>query len=424
MTLAQLQADLTAKREAARALLEQYMRAASDEVIQAATATTPEVRGRQLTATERGEVQALLDEAKAIKVRIDAMYADSALQTEIDRLTAGMAAACPQDTRAVRRDVRSIGEQFVTDPRYRAFIDAGLHRNAGAWSSPSVELFATTLDTSGGSGGPLILEDQRPGIVPLLFRRLTIVDLLARGMTDSNVISFMKEKTFTNAASAVAEGGSKPESTLVFEAATSTVKKIAHWIPVTEEMLQDYAQTQSVVDARLRLGLALTEEDQLLNGSGSGANLLGLMNLTGLTAAQPRGSDTNMDAIFKSITTLSTSVFVVPDGFAINPANWQTIQLAKDSQGNYLGSGPWSQAQTPALWGLPAAVTPAIVANTALVGAYRQSAQYFRHGGVRVESSNSHADFFIKNLVAIRGEQRGALVVYRESAFQKVTGLN
>jgi hypothetical protein len=69
------------------------------------------------------------------------------------------------------------------------------------------------------------------------------------------------------------------------------------------------------------------------------------------------------------------------------------------------------------------AVTPAIVANTALVGAFKTAAQVFRKGGIRVEASNSHQDYFIKNLVAIRAEERLALAVYRPQAIGKVTGL-
>jgi HK97 family phage major capsid protein len=75
------------------------------------------------------------------------------------------------------------------------------------------------------------------------------------------------------------------------------------------------------------------------------------------------------------------------------------------------------------LWGLPVAVTPAMTAGTALVGAYASAAQVFRKGGIRVEASNSHQDFFIKNLVAIRAEERLALAVYRPGAFGEVTGL-
>jgi HK97 family phage major capsid protein len=421
--LAQLETDLKAKSAAAKELLEKTMRACADHVVTAATATTPEVKGRVMTVEEKAAVQALLDEAKGIKARIDGASNDAAMLAEINRLTAGMTNT-PANGRQAQQVLKSLGQQFIDDPNYQAFIKAGGHRSTHAWASPEVELHATTLSEAAGSAGPLVLPDYQPGIVPLLFKRLVVADLIAPGTTESNLISYMKETTFTNAAATVLEGGTKPESTLVFAAATSAVQKIAHWIPVTEEMLEDFAQTRSIIDARLRLGLDLVEEDQLLNGNGTPPNLLGLMNLAGLTTAQARGADTNADAIFKQITTISTTVFVMPDAFVINPANWQTIQLTKNAAGNYLGNGPWAPAQPATLWGLPGAVTPSIVANTALVGAFRSCAQIFRRGGVRVESSNSHASFFISNLVAIRAEERLALAAYRDAAFGKVTGLN
>lgn len=424
VNIAQLETDLKAKQKAASDLLEATMRSCQDTVVKPATATTPEEKGRLMTDEEKAKVQALLDEAKGIKARIDGTQSQARMSEEIQRLTAGMTERPSGGRTSTPHETRSLGEQFVTDPQYRAFIEGQGHKGSSAWTSPAVELHATTLDTTSGSGGQLIIPDYRPGIIPLLFKRLVVADLIAPGTTTSNLISYMKETTFTNAAAPVAEGAAKPESTLVFAAATSAVRKIAHWIPVTEEMLEDFEQTRSIIDARLRFGLDLTEEDQLLNGSGTPPALLGLMNLPGLTAAQARGADTNADAIFKQMTTIATTVFAMADGFVINPANWQTIQLAKNANGNYLGTGPWAPAQSPTLWGLPGAVTPSIVANTALVGGFRSSAQIFRKGGVRVESSNSHNDYFIKNLVAIRAEERLALAVYREPAFGKVTGLN
>jgi HK97 family phage major capsid protein len=114
---------------------------------------------------------------------------------------------------------------------------------------------------------------------------------------------------------------------------------------------------------------------------------------------------------------------VMPTGTILNPANWETIQLSKDGEGRYYGAGPFAGPQAPTLWGLPVVVTPSITANTGFTGAFSSAAQFFRHGGIRVEASNSHSDFFIRNLTAIRCEERGALAVYRPAAFSKILSL-
>lgn len=420
--VAQLESDMKAKAAEAKVLLEKTMHACADHVVKAATATEPEVKGRPMTAEEKGAIQAILDDAKAIKVRLEGVDAEARLAAEIQRLTGDHAAA--RGDAPVRSRVLSMGQQFIADPKFRDFIKNGGHRRSSAWTSPAVDLHATTLTEDTGSGGPLLIPQLLPGIQPLFFRRLTIGDLLPQGTTTSNMLMFLRETTFTNAAATVAEGASKPESTLVFAQATSPVQVIAHWLPVTEQMLEDYATIQSYIDARLRLGLDLTEEDQLLNGDGNSPNLTGLMTVAGMTATQAAGADSNADAIFKEITKIATTAFVQPDGIVINPINWQSIQLAKNANGQYFGAGPWAPPQPSTLWGLPVAVTPAIVANTALVGGFRMCAQEFTKGGVRVEATNSHSDFFTKNLVAIRAEERLALAIYRPAGFGKVTGLN
>jgi HK97 family phage major capsid protein len=279
------------------------------------------------------------------------------------------------------------------------------------------------LDESSGSGGALIVPDYSPGVIPQLFRPALVADLMASGSTESNVINYMKETNFTNGAAFVLEGATKPESSLVFAAASAPVRKVAHYIVVTEEMLEDSAQIRSIIDARLRTGLMLVEDSGLLNGDGIAPNLLGLMNLPGLTPDLPRGADSNADAMLKQATIIATTTFVMVDGFVIHPSNWQTVQLTKTAAGNYLGTGPWAAPQSPVLWGLRVAVTPSIAAGTSLVGAYATCAQVFRKGGIRVEASNSHSTFFVENKVAIRAEERLALAVYREAAFGKVTGL-
>lgn len=424
MKLAQLETDLRAKQAEIQTLVETQLRACEAHVVTPASGDTPAVTGRLRTAEEKAAVQTLLDEGKAIRARIDGMRGDANMTAEIERLTAGMTAGGSHGNGHQPRARKSLGQQFVESEAMAWIKKTAGSRSMGAWTSPSAELMAATLTEDAASGGDLLIAQQVPGILPLLFKRLVVADLIAPGTATSNLISFMKELLFTNAAATVAEGAAKPESTLTFDAATAAVRKIAHWLPVTDEMLEDAPQVQSYIDARLKLGVDLKEEDQLLNGSGVAPNVLGLMLLPGITPAHPRGTDSNIDAIMKQLTFIATTVFVQPSGIVMNPTNWQTVQLLKNAAGNYLGSGPWSMAQAAQLWGLPVAVTPSIVLGSALVGDFRGSAQIFRKGGIRVEASNSHSDFFVKNLTAIRAEERLALAAYREAAFGQVTGLN
>lgn len=378
--------------------------------------------GREMSADERSAIKALVDQGNGLKATIERAKDDVNMAAEIEKLTAGM--IVKPSASAPKAERRSMGQQFVESEAMAWLLKTAGSGRGSAWKSPSAELMATTLDETTGSGGNLIVTDYRPGIVETLFKRLVVADLLASGTTNSTSITYMKETTFTNAAAAVAEGSPKPESTLVFEQVSDLVRKVAHWLPVTDEMLEDVAQIRSYIDARLRLGLSIAEEDQLLNGSGTAPNVEGLLNRSGLTTATVRaGSVTNAEAIFTAMMAVFNASFVMPTGTIMNPANWQTTQLSKDGDGRYYGSGPFAGPQAPTLWGFPVVVTPSIVANTGFTGAFNSAAQVFRKGGVTVEASNSHSDFFVRNLTAIRCEERLALAVYRPGAFSKITSL-
>lgn len=421
MNIAALERDLAKIQSRASALF-------------ASTAKTCETEDREFTPEERAAVQAIIDEGKPIKAKLDRLKVDASMRDQIDQMLGEesarqtSSAASPSSGRG--GGARSLGAQFVQSDTYKAFRSQPRSVRGTRWSTGVVELHSELLDSdagSPGSGGDLIVPDYRPGILPLLFRRLTVADLIAPGTTDSNVIIYMKETLFTNAADTVAEGALKPESSLRFDQETDQVHKIAHWLPVTEEMLEDVPAIRSYIDARLRLGVQLAEENKLLNGAASPAELTGILNRVGLRTAEVAGGSPdspNADAIFRQMMGIFNDSFVMPDGTVMNPLNWQTIQLMKDTSGAYMGGGPFNAAPVARLWGLPVVPTPAIAAGTALVGAFSQAAQIFRKGGLRVEASNSHDDYFIRNLVAIRAEERLALAVYRPAAFGKVTGLD
>jgi HK97 family phage major capsid protein len=413
LSIVELRSEFTQKQTFAKALLDR-------------TTAQAQAEGRVMTDTERGAIQRAIDDAKQIKARLDRAQGDENITAAIASLTDGM---IPPGSRAGGRGGRSLGQAFTASDVYRQIREQATRRSAGARLESDVfemDLQATTLSEAAGSGGPLVVPDYQPGILPLPTRRLVVADLIAPGTTTSNLVSFMQETTFTNAAAPVAEAGLKPESTLVFAATSQKVEKIAHWIPVTDEILQDVAQMSSYIDARMRLGIDLAEDDALLNGSGVSPALKGFLHLGAPAAPVARVAEVNADAIYTQIALIEAATNLAVDGIVMNPANWKTIQLAKDSTGNYIGGGgPFATPRVPTLWGRPVAVTPAIVANTALVGSFHSGgAQLFKHGGTRVDVSNSHASFFINNLLAVRAEIRESLVCYRESAFGLITNLN
>ena len=93
--------------------------------------------------------------------------------------------------------------------------------------------------------------------------------------------------------------------------------------------------------------------------------------------------------------------------------------MTKDDENNYIGSGPFNAEAIARLWRMPVATTTAMAQGNFLAGAFKRGAQIFDRQDATVEVSTEHSDFFIKNKVAIRAEERLALAVYKPAAFVK-----
>jgi HK97 family phage major capsid protein len=276
----------------------------------------------------------------------------------------------------------------------------------------------TSIDTSAGS---LVEPTRVPGIVATPNRRLTIRDLIAPGRTQSNMIEYVRETGFTNNAAPVSENptGEKPESDIDFELVQTGVKTIAHLVRASKQILDDAAQLQSYIDARLRYGLQLREEAQLLKGSGTGNNLLGIYtqatayNNTFFTVQ----AQTRIDQIRLALLQAELAEYYA-DGIVLNPIDWAAIELTKDGENRYIIANPFGT--TPAsLWSRPVVPTQSMDSGDFLVGAFRLGAQLFDREDANVVISTEDKDNFSKNMITIRAEERLALAVYRPEAFVK-----
>ena len=377
---------------------------------------------RAFSSDEEARFTKLKEQHAQFERQIATVASDDELRDRVATLTNGRGRSGAGPRHAGGSSPGALFAEGVGD-----FFTNGGHHASGAWRSPAVEipypaLFqATTLTETPGSAGALVVPDYRVGIIPSATRPIVVMDVLMPGSTNSNAVIYMQESAYTNAAAVVAEGTAKPESALVFVQVSEPVLKVAHWLPASEELLEDVSAMSSYIDGRLRLGVQLAEDDQLLNGAGA-PNFTGLLHRAGLAATVTQGAgESAADAILRQIAAISTAAYVPPTGIVMNPADYLGMQTLKATTGEYIGASPFETPIQPTLWGLPLALTVAIAPKTALVGAFATQAQFFRRGALRVEASNSHQDFFIKNLVAIRAEERGALAVYRPAAFGKVT---
>ena len=309
---------------------------------------------------------------------------------------------------------KSLGEQFIENDNVKAFLDTAEKRGRAQMMMKATITSATTA--AAGSAGAAVNETRLPGIVAPNNRRMTIRDLLTPGQMDGSTLEYVRETGFTNNAGMVAEGALKPQSDIRLELVNTSAKVIAHTAKASRQILDDAAQLRTYIDGRLRYGLAFKEETQLLNGDGTGQNLLGIIPQA--TAYSPAFAPSGETAIDKMrLAMLQAALAEYPaTGHVMHPTDWARIELTKDAGGQYIIGNPQGNI-APTLWGLPVVATQAISVDKFLTGAFQLGAQVFDRWQARVEVATENEDDFVKNMVTMLCEERLALAVYRPEAF-------
>ena len=309
---------------------------------------------------------------------------------------------------------QTFGQQFTNSEQYKAFTANTTPRGRVDMTFKAA-ITSVTTDTD-GAAGDLVQTTRLPGIIAPPDRRMTVRDLITPGRMDGNALEYVKETGFTNNAAGVAEGAKKPESTMKFDLVSTTAKVIAHFVKASRQILDDASMLASYIDGRLRYGLAFKEEQQLLNGDGTGQNLLGIIpQATAYTAPFDPGNATVIDKIRLAMLQAELAEFPAT-GVVLNPTDWARVELLKDSQGRYIIGNPQGVIGAT-LWNRPVVATQAIAVDKFLTGAFRLGAQVFDRWQARVEIATENEDDFVKNLVTVLAEERLALAVYRPQAF-------
>lgn len=261
--------------------------------------------------------------------------------------------------------------------------------------------------------------DRVTTIVGMPMQRLTIRDLLPRVQTSAASIAYVQESSFANNAAPVSEGSLKPESLLALALKTAPIVTLAHFVKASTQILDDFSGLSSFIDLKMRHGLSLVEEAQLLNGSGIGNNLSGLRQFAPVFTDGTAGA-TRADTLRRAIGALEVAQFS-PSGIVLHPTDWAEIELTKSvGSGEYAIATPRT-ATPPVLWGLPVVTSISIPLGAWLVGDFLQAATLFDRWLARVDIASENTDDFIRNMVTIRAEERLALATHTPDALRKGT---
>jgi len=328
--------------------------------------------------------------------------------------------------------LKSIGEQFTNTDAYNNYLSNGVK------GVDSQAEFKTTLNTTGYPPESL----RAPGILETALRDPNaIIGLFDQINTDQNAYVYLEETTFTNNAGEIAESGdisSANEGALAFTERTESIRKIATFLPVTDELLADVSGIQGYVNSRLTTMMRLRMDNQLLNGDGSAPNLTGVLNKSGINTfdySSYSGELNRLGQVYQAITEIRKDSFVEPDAVVMHPSDWYQIVTAVTDQAGtssagyasknplIVAAGGFGGDVAARLWGLKVFPSTAIAEGTALVGKFGggDAAQMVMRQGVDLAVSDSHSDFFAKNQLAIRLTMRMGFVVYKPTAFCSIT---
>ena len=393
---------------------------------------------RDMTDDERSIYTASMKSLTEVLDGIKAVKSDEAVMAQAKEFADSVGVPATPDVKA---RVRSLGVTVIESPEFKSmlggFPDGRIPAQSRVQSSPIAvkSLFTGASSTSAGA----FVVNERTDIVEMLGRKpLTIRNLVSNRRTTSDTVEFVQETSHTNNAAVVAEatsaaartaaantstgavtftnasgGGYKPEGAWAFAVTTAVVKTIAEWVPVTKRALADVAQLEGLINDELSADIAEAEEAQILNGDGSGENFTGITATSGI---QTQAWATDLfTTVRKGVTKARTVGRVNPTALVLNPADAERIDLAVDGNDRYYYGGPQAIGQRT-IWGVPIVESESQTEGTGLLGDFSKAVVWDREQ-TTVTMTDSHSDFFIRNLVAVLAEERLAFGVTRPTAF-------
>jgi HK97 family phage major capsid protein len=322
---------------------------------------------RDLTETEDASLKDLATRATELDTRISELRAVQVANLEAAKLRAEVNATDDTETRAVGNVVvtnepltyaeenRSVSFfQDLYNSQYNGDIDASdrirRHRQ---------EMAVEHRDGSTANYAGLVVPQYLTELAAELSRagrpfadQCTSLPLPDAGMT----INISRVTTGSSAAMQASENAAVSETDLDDTLLTADVRTIASGQQVSRQAVERGTGIDALIAADMMGAVATVLEDQVLNGSGSSGNMLGLSNISGInsvtyTDGSPTGAEL-YSKIVDGIQQINSNRFAGADLIVMHPRRLAFLQAETDSSGrplvvptqnvpqNALGTGP------------------------------------------------------------------------------------
>jgi HK97 family phage major capsid protein len=352
------------------------------------------------------DIQTLITDLKAKSASSDA------LSRRVDKLTAEVTELAQKGANTIgKKSAPSVGDQVAE----AAAIEMFRNRFTDRARVPVSGFRGKSITSASGFN-----VTRNEGLVSQVSAATRLRDLVPSVRIDTGgVVEFARHASTTGkAASQASEGATKAQVTPVFEPVTSPVATIAAWLPASRQVLSDVPQLRDFIDTFLRDELDAECDRQLLKGSGADGEMRGFM-LDAQAYSRTTAGDVACDVVRRAITQLQLARGV-PTGLVVNPVGLERLELEKDTTDRYVMAVEATTAGgSPVIWRVPVVTSTSMDENQFLLADFARAARIYDREDVTITVAEQHADFFVKNMVAILAEERLTLATMRGSMLVK-----
>lgn len=264
------------------------------------------------------------------------------------------------------------------------------------------------------SGGNVPVEQRLAGFNIIPSRRIRLLDIVQRGTATSNVISWVYQANKDGSAGGTAEAAVKNQIDFDLVVDSETVKKRTAFIKVSDEMKDDIDFMTSEINNELTRELLKDVENQVYQGDGTGTNLNGIRTVATAFAAGSFAASVDNANIVDVLRVAMNQILIAehdPATFILmHPSDVTELKLIKvGSADNRYVDQLQMVGDTMTLDGVPIIQTTLVTQDEYLVGNF-DLATVWDKGSLSLEMGLD-ADDFTKNLMTIRAEWRGLVIV-------------